>query len=70
MLGPYLGVQNLLPTVNGIVNKYPNDILGAGKEFLQMWNDRDEDEPHVKLKKLQSAYSHLDKAGIFNRGKF
>ena len=57
-----------MPTINDVIERCPNDLIGAARTFLFNWNDQDEDAPQAKLQKLQQAYQHLEKGGIFKRG--
>ena len=69
MLAVYLGVEHPTSTVDIITRNNPRDIRQAGRELVYRWERSDEGTRDAKVQKLRNAYHHLNKSGIFDRGK-
>ena len=69
MLAVYLGVEHPISTVDTITRNNPRDIRQAGRELIYRWERSDEGTRDARVQKLRNAYHHLNKSGIFDRGK-
>ena len=61
-----LGLKNPHQTVERLVRDHPRDIRQATWKFFCLWNNVDSSEH--KLDKLKTAYSLMNKEGLYQRG--
>ena len=61
-----LGMKNAHQTVERLVRDHPRDIRQATWKFFCLWNNVDSSEH--KLDKLKTAYSLMNKEGLYQRG--